>query len=65
MESDEHDNLLIAIQLVYNELELAFEQETSSLMVRATRIIDRAHDMTRGALHFGVHRSFCDCLFSL
>ena len=39
-ESDEHDNLRVAVQLVYDELELALEQETSSLVVRATRITD-------------------------
>ena len=27
-------------------------------MVHATRITDRARDMARGALHFGIHRSF-------
>ena len=27
-------------------------------MVRATRIMDRARDMARSALRFGVHRSF-------
>ena len=27
-------------------------------MVHATRIMDRARDMARGALRFGVHRSF-------
>ena len=37
---------------------LAPEQETSSLAVRTTWITDRAHDMARGALRFGVHRSF-------
>ena len=57
-ESDEHDNLRITVQLVYDELELALEQETSSLAVRATRIMDRPRDMARGALHFGIHRSF-------
>jgi len=41
-ESDEHDNLRIAVQLVCNELKLALEQETSSLTVCATQIIDRA-----------------------
>ena len=35
-ESDEHDNLCVAVQLVCDELELALEQETSSLMVRTT-----------------------------
>jgi len=39
-ESDEHDNLCVAVQLVYDELELALEQETSSLAVHATRIMD-------------------------
>ena len=39
-ESDEHDNLRVAFQLVCDELELASEQETSSLMVHATRIMD-------------------------
>ena len=57
-ESDEHDNLRVAVQLVCDELELAPEQETSSLAVRASRITDRARDMARGALRFGVHRSF-------
>ena len=57
-ESNEHDNLRIAIQLVCDELELAPEQETSYLMVHATQITDWAHDMARGALCFGVHRSF-------
>ena len=54
-ESDEHDNLRITVQLVYDELELALEQETSSLIVHATRIMDRACDMARSALHFGIH----------
>ena len=35
-ESDEHDNLRVIVQLVCDELELAPEQETSSLAVRAT-----------------------------
>ena len=33
-ESDEHDALHVAVQLVYDDLELAPAQETSSLMVR-------------------------------
>ena len=47
-ESDEHDNLRIAVQLVCDKLELAPEQETSSLVVHATQIMDQAHDMARG-----------------
>ena len=42
-ESDEHDALCIAIQLVFDDLELAPEAETSSYAVRAIRIMDRAH----------------------
>ena len=53
-ESDEHDNLCVTVQLIYDELELAPEQETSSLAVHATRIMDQARDMARGALRFGV-----------
>ena len=57
-ESDEHDSLRVVVQLVYDELELALEQETSSLAVHATWIIDQACDMARGVLRFGVHQSF-------
>ena len=46
-ESDEHDNLRIAIQLVCDQLELALEQETSLLAVRTTRIMDRTPNMAR------------------
>ena len=35
-ESDEHDSLRVTVQLVYDELKLAPEQETTSLAVRAT-----------------------------
>ena len=57
-ESDEHNNLCVAVQLVCDELEVAPEQETSSLVVRATRITDQGRDMARGALRFGIHQSF-------
>ena len=30
----------------------------SSLVVRAVQIMDRAHEIARGVLHFGVNRSF-------
>ena len=57
-ESDKHDNLRITVQLVYDELKLDLEQETSSLAVHTTWITDRARDMARGALRFDVRRSF-------
>ena len=34
-ESDEHDTLRVTVQLVYDNLELAPEQETSSITVHA------------------------------
>ena len=36
-ESNEHDTLCVAIQLVCDDLELAPEQKTSSLAVHTTR----------------------------
>ena len=57
-ESDEHDTLHIAVQLVCDDLKLAPEQETSSFAVLAARITDRVHEVVREALCFGVHRSF-------
>ena len=39
-ESDEHDALRVAIQLVCDDLELALAQEMSSLMVHAIQITD-------------------------
>ena len=54
-ESDKRDNLCVVVQLICDELELAPELETNSLTVRATQIVDRARDMARSALHFGIH----------
>ena len=54
-ESDEHDNLHVAVQLVYDELVLASEEEASLLVVHATQIMDQACDMARSVLRFGVH----------
>ena len=52
------DSMCVMVQLDYDKLELASEQQTSSLAVRATRITDQARHMARGALLFNVHRSF-------
>ena len=57
-ESDEHNNLCVAVQLVCDELEVAPEQEMSSLVVRAIQIMDWACEIMRDALCFGAHRSF-------
>ena len=57
-ESNEHDTLCVAIQLVYDDLDLVSEQEMSSLVVCAIRIMDQACEIVRHALHFSVHRSF-------
>ena len=39
-ESDEHDTMRVAIQLVYDDLKLAPEQEISLLIVCAVWIMD-------------------------
>ena len=57
-ESDEHDTLCVAVQLVYDDLKLAPEQETSSLVVRAIQIMGQACETMRNTFRFGVHRSF-------
>ena len=57
-ETKEHDTLCVVIQLVCNDLKLVLKQETSSLVVHAVRIMDRACEIARDALRFGVHRSF-------
>jgi hypothetical protein len=44
--------------VVCDNLKLAPAQETSSLVVRVTRIIDWAHEMTQNVLHFGIQQSF-------
>ena len=57
-ESNEHDALRVVIQLVFDDLELALEAKMSSYVVRTIRIMDRAREITREVLCFGVHRSF-------
>ena len=54
-ESDEHDSLRVAVQLVFDDLKLALEQETSLYAVHAIRIMDRAHEIERDVLRFSVH----------
>ena len=39
-ESNEHDSLHVAVQLVFDDLKLALEQETSSYMVHAVYIMN-------------------------
>jgi hypothetical protein len=56
-ESDEHDTLRITVGVVCNDLELALAQETSSLMVHATQIIEWACKIMRHTLRFGVQQS--------
>ena len=57
-ESDEHDSLRVAVQLVFDDLELALEQEMSLYEFRAIQIMDQVHEIMRDVLCFGVHRSF-------
>jgi hypothetical protein len=57
-ESEDHDNMCITISLVYNDLGVTPAQETSSLGVRAFRIMDRTRELEREALCAEVNRSF-------
>ena len=57
-ESDEHDALHVTVQLVFDDLKLALEAETSSYMVHPIRIMDRACEIMRDGLCFGVHQLF-------
>ena len=57
-ESNEHDIMRVAVQLICDDLKLALEQETSSLMVCAVRITDRGCEIMRDVLRFGVHQSY-------
>ena len=57
-ESDEHDALRVAVQLVFDDLKLAPEAEMSSYAVCAVWIMNRAREIMREAVRFGVHRSF-------
>jgi hypothetical protein len=53
-ESDEHDDLRVAVRLVSDDLGLTPPEETSSLTVCSLQIMERAREMTRHALCFGV-----------
>jgi hypothetical protein len=57
-ESDEHDTLRIAVEVVYDDLELAPMQVMSSLTVRATRITDRACEIAMDLLCLSVRQLF-------
>jgi hypothetical protein len=54
----EHEALHTTVDLVGDDLSLILEQEGSSLVVRATWIMDRAREIMRLALRFGIHQSF-------
>jgi hypothetical protein len=53
-ESDEHDGLRVVIRLICEDLGVALVQEASSLAVRSLWIIDRAREIARRAVRFGV-----------
>jgi hypothetical protein len=57
-EHDEQEALRVTIVLACDDLSMTLEQEGSSLVVRATRLVDRVLEATRLALGFGVHQSF-------
>jgi hypothetical protein len=57
-EHDEHEALRTTVGLVCDDLSLILEQEGSSLVVRTTWIMDRACEIMRLTLLFGIHQSF-------
>jgi hypothetical protein len=57
-ESDEHDDLRVAVGLVCDDLEVIPLEETSSLAVHSLRIMDRAQEIARRAVRFGVQHAF-------
>lgn len=56
-ESDKHDALWVAVEIVFNELGMASKQGMSKLATRLLNITDQARGMARQALHLGVQRS--------
>ena len=57
-ESDDHDALRTAIELVFDDIGVTPAAEMSSLVVRVTQIPDQARALARKALYNSVHRAF-------
>jgi hypothetical protein len=57
-ENNKHETLRVTVRVVCNDLLLGPSQETSSLVVRTLQITDRACEITRHTLCFGVQQSF-------
>jgi hypothetical protein len=53
-ESDKHDDLRIAVGLVYDNLRVTPLEETSLLAVHSLQIMERAREMTQHTLRFGI-----------
>ena len=57
-ESGEHDSLRTTVGLVMDDLRMTSPQGTSSLVVCALSITDRARELARDALQLGVQWAF-------
>ena len=57
-ESDEHDLLRTAVGVVFNDLGVAQQEETSSLAARAAGITTRVGQLEENAFHTGITQAF-------
>ena len=58
VESDQHDLLCSAIMAVCDDLQVAQEEGTSSLMTRATSITARVDQLEEDSFHAGITQAF-------
>ena len=57
-ESDEHDLLRTAVGVVFNDLGVAWPEETSSLVARAMDITARVRQLEENAFHARITQAF-------
>ena len=58
VESDQHDLLCSAVVVVYDDLQVAQEEGTSSLTTHATGIMARVGQLEEDAFHAGINQAF-------
>ena len=58
VESDQHDLLCSAVMVVCDDLQVAQEEGTSSLMTRAAGITARVSQLEEAAFHAGITQAF-------
>lgn len=57
-ESDEHDLLCTAVGVVFDDLGMAWPEETSSLATHAADITARVGQLEKNAFHAGINQAF-------